>query len=314
MLKVQKSFWISIKLLVFVLVVFFFSKQLLKFSRNDFSNLSLSQPSYFIGAFLLVFLNWGIELLKWLVTVKLIAPKTSVKAVTQSLLAGISTGVVTPNRIGNFIGRMMYFKGKNRGLIIIGTLYGNLAQFIASACLGSIGLFYLKNDYITHDYSIFAILFSFFIVVFAVILYIVYPFASLQFFTRFKSFQRLSNLIVFFQAHAKRLLTPLLLFSVIRYFIFVLQFLFVLLSFGVSYSPSLVLALFLLYLLTTLTPSLLFGKLLVRETVALLILGTFVSNPAVIIVSSLSLWVINLGIPSLVGLFYLLRFKRFSAE
>jgi hypothetical protein len=97
--------------------------------------------------------------------------------------------------------------------------------------------------------------------------------------------------------------------SMLRYLIFVVQFILVLLSFGVDFSFSLVLAVFLLYLLTTLTPSLIFGKLFVRETVALLILSAFVSNPVVIIVSSLSLWGMNLGVPSLLGLFFLVKAK-----
>lgn len=309
MLKVQKSFWKFIKILVFVLVVFVFVKQVLKFSVHDFSNLTLERLDLLFLALVLVFLNWGLELLKWLITVKLIVPKISLKVTIHSLLAGVSTGVVTPNRIGNFIGRMVYFKGKDKGLIIVGTLYGNLAQFIASILLGAIGLFYLKNNYISPDYSLFALVSSFILVVFSFVLYLFYPFVSIEFFKRNSFVNRFGNIIHHFQHFARKLLLPLLAMSMLRYLIFVVQFILVLLSFGVDFSFSLVLAVFLLYLLTTLTPSLIFGKLLVRETVALLILSAFVSNPVVIIVSSLSLWVMNLGVPSLLGLFFLVKAK-----
>ena len=103
----------------------------------------------------------------------------------------------------------------------------------------------------------------------------------------------------------------LLVLSLTRYLVFITQFGLLLLAFGADYSEDLINALYLHFVITSILPSLIMGKLVIRETVALIVLGSFVSNNAIIILSSLSLWMINLGVPALIGLIILLR-KRIA--
>lgn len=310
MLNIRKSFWNVIKISVFVLLVMLFVKQLLKLSLQDFSSLALDKPWLMILVFLLFFLNWGLEFIKWYFIVRLVAVNTKIAILFRSLFAGIATGILTPNRMGNFIGRMVYFEGKNKIQLIAGTLYGNLAQFIASILLGAIGLFYLSEVYLTPNYSILAVSISFFTVFIALFFYFGYPYLSLPFLKNFEILRKARNSLEQFRPFAQKLIFPLLSISFLRYLVFVMQFIFVLMAFGTHFTMELILAVFLLYLLTTLTPSLLFGKLVIRETVALLVLNNFVENSAVIIISSLLLWMINLGLPALLGLTYFIKLKR----
>ena len=55
----------------------------------------------------LMIMNWGLEALKWQVLVKSTQPLNFIQAF-GSVLAGLATGLITPNRIGNFIGRNAY--------------------------------------------------------------------------------------------------------------------------------------------------------------------------------------------------------------
>src|SRR5690554_7122226 len=87
------------------------------------------------------------------------------------------------------------------------------------------------------------------------------------------------------------------------------QFLLMLMAFGEPFSLLLLAGVFFTYLVSTLIPSFVFGKLLIRETSGLVILSFGVENEMVIIVSSLLRWLINLGIPSLIGMFFIFRKK-----
>jgi uncharacterized membrane protein YbhN (UPF0104 family) len=262
-----------------------------------------------VFAILLVPINWGLEFWKWLYTVKTMDANVHTSQVTQSLLAGISTGFVTPNRLGNFIGRMLYFKGRKSALLILGTLYGNLAQFIASLIFGVVGFILVGSIVFDIDKESHFSSWLLFVGVFSVFLFAFYPLLPIE---RLKWFKRYLNVLAKFRLKAKKIALPLLFLSLIRYLVFVLQFSLLLIAFGANYSHELIYGLYLHYLIVTLTPTLIFGKLIVRETVGLFVLSSFVFNPAIIIAASLFLWLINLGIPALVGLYFLVKVKYVS--
>jgi uncharacterized membrane protein YbhN (UPF0104 family) len=305
-LKVQKSLLWSVKFLVFVYVVYYLVIQLQKISVNDFSSLELARPSYLFIAVALVPVNWGFEFLKWKLTVYKIGYSISKGQLIQSLLAGISSGFITPNRIGNFIGRMLFFKPRQRVLLVLGTLYGNLSQFLATVFFGMIGLYFSMNHRLTFDYSDVLVILSIVLTALAILLYFMYPFVPLE---KLTFLRKKSGVIGLFRSSAKKLVLPLLLLSGMRYLIFILQFSLLLIGFGADYSQEMIFSLYVLYLASTLTPNLILGKLVVRETLALIILGTFIPNPFIILVASFSLWIINLGFPALIGLFFFLKPK-----
>ena len=301
-LKLRKSLLWSVKILVFLLVLYIFIIQLNKISNKDITELTILNFWYIFFAILLVPINWGLEFLKWFYTVKSIDSNIRTSQITQSLLAGISTGFVTPNRLGNFIGRMFYFKGRKGALLILGTLYGNLAQFIASLIFGVVGFFLVGA--LVFDFEKESYFFTTAMIIggMAVILFVIYPLIPIE---KLNWFKRYLNVLTKFRMKAKRLAVPLLVLSLVRYLIFVLQFCLLL----INYTHELIYGLYLHYLIVTLTPTLIFGKLVVRETIGLLVLSTFITNPTVIIAASLFLWLINLGIPALTGLYFLLKVK-----
>ena len=305
-LKVQKSLLWSIKFLVFVFVCYYLLIQLQKISESELRNLSVENPTYIIIAFFLVFMNWGLEWLKWYLTVLRVGYSSPKRRILQSMLAGVSTGFVTPNRIGNFIGRMLYFPPRERALLVVGTLYGNLAQFVATVTFGLVGISFTANHVFEFDYSNILVVAALVFTTFSFIIYFLYPVVPLAYFTWFK---RRSNLIRLFRGSAKKLCLPLFALSLLRYLVFILQFTLLLIGFGADYSHEMIYSLYVLYLASTLTPNLVLGKLVVRETLALIILGGIIINPAVVIAASFSLWLINLGFPALIGLLFFLRPK-----
>lgn len=91
---------------------------------------------------LLVALNWGLEMFKWNL---LIAPQlgTRWQTAVKGVLSGTTFGVFTPNRFGEFIGRVLALGPKQR---ITGTLLSfvnGVAQTVATFTFGVLGMIFL---------------------------------------------------------------------------------------------------------------------------------------------------------------------------
>lgn len=303
-IKIRKSFGALIKVIVFIGICYALYIQLAKLSIADFEELNISNWTYFLIAVFLVFFNWGVELVKWMIIIKPISNEHSSATLIKSLFSGIATGIITPNRLGNFIGRMLYFKGRKRILAALGTLYANLSQFLATLIFGAVGFYSVgdqligeENHFILKAVLITAISMSFF-------LYIIFAFGPEIFKFMYRKYQ---NTVDILQEQLKHVSFILLLLSLLRYLVFISQFGLLLLAYGADYSEDLISALYLHFLIISIMPTLIMGKLVIRETIALLILGSFIPNQAIIVISSLTLWVINLGIPSLIGLYFILK-------
>ncbi|MEZ4922281.1 MAG: hypothetical protein R2780_03845 [Crocinitomicaceae bacterium] len=102
--------------------------------------------------------------------------------------------------------------------------------------------------------------------------------------------------------------TTVLFVSITRYLVFLAQFYLLLNCFPINVaSDTLILAIALVYLITTIIPSFLFGKLFIREASALFVLEGFGIESSIILLTAFLLWFINLAIPSLVGAVILLK-------
>lgn len=75
-----------------------------------------------------------------------------------------------------------------------------------------------------------------------------------------------------------------------------------LIAFGAPWSWELVAAIWQVYLLTMLAPSLFLGKIGVKESIALFVLSTMGLNEASVLFASLSIWLLNTVFPALFGL------------
>src|SRR5690554_1640241 len=291
--------------MLFVVVLFLFVKQISQLNISQFYSLSFENPGYFILVILLLPFNWGFELLKWREILKANEIEYNLKKILSSLFSGVTTGIITPNRIGNFIGRMLFFKGKIRRQLILGTLYSNFAQFLSTITFGAISIIWF-HEVLFSTYGELATYISCIILLICLTFYVVITYVSLP---SLKFINKKENLLKHYQVNARQFVFPLFYLSSLRYLIFSFQFLLRLMAFGEPFSLLLLAGVFFTYLVSTLIPSFVFGKLLIRETSGLVILSFVVENEMVIIVSSLLLWLINLGIPSLIGMFFIFRKK-----
>lgn len=285
---------------LFLFVAFLFYKQLSKITSEQLSSISIALPLAFLLAILLVIPNQWFEFKKWKKIVHSFSTITSKTTLVKSYFAGNITGLVTPNLIGNFIGRMYYFERRYRPKIIVLTLLANGSQFLTSIYFGllSITLFGFKPFQIHPVNPIYLTVFI------SITLILYFTFEQLL-----KNFQFLKKINIHL-LNSFEIRYSLLLYSLIRYLIFSFQYFLILCSFGVPIDLKLIPIIWSIYFWSTLTPSLWFGKLVIRESISIWILSQYIENTGIILIASISLWCINQGIPAIIGFPFLKMQKK----
>ena len=282
-------------ILLAVIAVFFY----FQFIKIDWSKekIQLIHPFYLILTLLLVPMNWFLEWIKWVITLNIAEVQTTQKIKLNAFFAGIITGMLTPNMLGNFIGRIYYFERRNRISLIVLTLVSNYAQFIASIVFGIIGILILGRIPIDLEID----QFNFILIVIGLVVILFY--FNFEWF--FKLLKRKARIHLLIRNIKRRRMYrwKILLLSFLRHGIFTLQFSFMLHAFGENLSLENVFWIWQVYLWVTIAPSLLLGKLAIRESIAIWVLTLAGMGELTVLISSFLIWTFNLLLPTIIGLF-----------
>ena len=192
--------------------------------------LQSSSPFYLILAMLLVPVNWALETSKWLTLLRTFYHPSFGKAY-QAVLAGVTVSLITPNRIGEYGGRVVFIPDGFRWQATISTLVGSLAQLISLLGFGLIAVLVLTLT--QFDFSNF-VLWAYFSlsILLIVLLFLIYfnlplvikvarklPFWEKwkRYFAPLKSIQKFPN----------KTLKSALFFASLRYFLYFFSVLFI---------------------------------------------------------------------------------------
>jgi uncharacterized membrane protein YbhN (UPF0104 family) len=282
-------------ILLAVIAVFFY----FQFIKIDWSKekIQLIHPFYLILTLLLLPMNWFLEWIKWVITLNIAEVQTTQKIKLNAFFAGIITGMLTPNMLGNFIGRIYYFERRNRISLIVLTLVSNYAQFIASIVFGIIGILILRK--IPVDFEINKFYFLLIVIGLVVILF----YFNFEWFFKFLKRKARIHLLIRNIKRRRMYRWKTLLLSFLRHGIFTLQFSFMLHAFGENLSLENVFWIWQVYLWVTIAPSLILGKLAIRESIAIWVLTLAGMGELTVLISSFLIWTFNLLLPTIIGLF-----------
>ena len=285
-------------MILFFGVSYLLYTQLSSVKLVDWELLELKHPIYLLLSCALLILNWGAEWIKWTSTLTIIQTNTANKTNFRAFMAGIATGLITPNMIGNFLGRMYYFKKEFRPSIILMTLLSSFSQFFASIFFGLLSLILLNETPFGLNLKsiiILIILFCSFLLLFF------FKFEKLKwkYLTRKKHYSKVVELL----KNNDKFRFKLLYLSLGRHFIFTLQFWLMFNAFEDALNFDTFLWIWQIFFWTTLVPSLWFGKLVIRESIALIVLGSVGFGQVEILTASVLIWIVNLALPSLFSVF-----------
>lgn len=282
-------------MIVLVLIAVFFYYQIKGINWNQ-NQINLSRPFFILIVLALVPLNWLLEWWKWTSTLNVLEIRTTKLIEKHSFFAGIVTGMITPNMLGNFIGRIYYFERKNRVSLTILTLMTNYAQFIASMVFGLLAIVILGKIPFEFDVSK---LTSILLLSASAFLLLYFNFERILKFFNLKP--RVYSLIQNLKKR-KRYRWKILLLSVLRHAVFTLQFSLMLYVFNEDFTIENIFWVWQVYLWVTLAPSLILGKLAIRESISIWVLTFAGMGEFSVLISSFLIWTINLLIPTIVGL------------
>lgn len=253
----------------------------------------------------LVLVNWGLEALKWQ---RLMARVERVPygRAFQATLAGTSIGLVTPNRTGEFIGRVLFLDPGHRVSASFATALGSIAQFVVTLVMGGIALVLLalRPDALPWPggwTSTALISLTALCAAGALVLYLV-PRLLRQLLLLIPVLGRLERASAVLDAYGPRELWSVLGLSVLRYAVFTGQFVLLCLLFKTGVSATTVaLVVPVIYLVSTLVPTVLITELGVRGSAAVAFFLPVGGAEAPVLLATTTLWLMNLVLPALVG-------------
>jgi len=309
--KTKQFLFLLVKLTIIAGAFYFIYTKIVHNERLEFSLFIAQLESNVFNNYgviftllMFTFLNWFFEILKWKSLASFVQ-KISLSNAAKQSLGSLTASLFTPNRIGEYGAKAVYFKKGNRRKIMLMNLISNSTQMMATTVFGIIGLVY----FLIH-FPVDIELFRLRKVAYLIALLIGFVFLGRKFgFKKIRGFY-IDKIIRFIKEIPVRVHFLNVLFSVIRYLIFSHQFYFLLTIFDVQIDYMTAMAFIAsMYLMASLVPSLSFFDWLIKGSVALWIFS-FVGNYDLIIVTiSLVMWALNFGLPSIFGSYFVLNFR-----
>lgn len=307
--KTKQFFWLIIKLSIVIGCGYFIYTKLIENEQLSFSDFyqklienNVFSPKNIIILLIFTILNWFLEILKWskLASFSL---KTNLKSAAIQSLASLTTSLITPNRIGEYGAKAMYFNKKYRKQILGVNLVGNFYQMLMTLFFGIIGFSFFVIKY-NVEIDFFRILRFLILGVFIISAFF---YGAKKFNYKGFTFEKARN---FIKLIPKNLNIKVASFSFLRYVVFSHQFYFLTLVFnlniGYLYAISAITS---VYFIASIVPMLSLFDVVLKGSVAIWIFSIFKIEPLTIISITTMMWVLNFVLPAIIGGYFVLIFK-----
>lgn len=308
--KAKQFLVLLVKLLIVGGAFYFIYNQLAnndKLDWNKFIVLFRKNQSVLGIAFILLLsvLNRYFEILKWQNLAKFIH-EISVYEATKQVLAALTAGIFTPNGVGEYAGKALYYPKSDAKKVVFLNLICNGIQMILTVIFGIFGLLYFNAQYNVITSKAVAILFGGFVVVLIVL------FSLKKIKIKGYSIEKLIHKI---NEIPKAIHQKNILLGILRYLVFSHQYYFLFLAFDVDL-PYLILmsAVTSVYFLASSLPTFQFLDFAVKGSVAIYFFGILGVNEWIVVFISTLMWFLNVVLPVVLGSYFVLNFKTKTAE
>lgn len=338
--KVRKTYNYIIRLLIIFTTYGFIFRQV--FYKRDINELWIIFKDSISGDYatpvllallLLMFINWGTEAWKWRFLIRKIEPLSWIRSF-EAVLTGVAVSSFTPNRIGDYFGRVFILEKANRIEGIFITILGSMSQLLITFMMGTTGIYIMFIAYSDTLLSYFHIpdhLFAYFLwgggvlllglnVLFMLLFLNISLLSSFARRMKGKVVRRLASYIHVLSAYNSKELIYVILLSALRFAVFSTQMYLLLSLFSVKLPPAdafVIIAV--IFFVMTMIPTIALTELGIRGSVALFLIGVYYGSPLEmpdglslgIVAASTCLWIINLAIPALGGGAFVFNLKFF---
>ena len=257
-----------------------------------------------------MFVNTSLEGLKWYLLTRSVAPISYSRAFA-SYLAGVAFAIITPNRIGEYPGRILYLGKGNTSRYINVSILGITAQLWSVYFFGLTGLIYYNIAFPAPMAKV------------ALVLCVIANIAAAILYWRFDKwlpwlgkFRMLRKFAIY-----GRLLTRIttkrqmiiLTISIVRFAIFTAQYLFLLkwMNVDVPIAAGFCMAALFFWIMAVI-PSIALTELGIRGNVCIYLFQNFSDNTIGMLAATTGIWLLNLIIPSVIGSLLIIRMRLVS--
>jgi uncharacterized membrane protein YbhN (UPF0104 family) len=262
---------------------------------------------------LLAFLNIYLQFLKWKITCGYILNEKNNKRILLSLFYGFSGGVFTPARIGEYFGRAAAFKDKSFIKVAVATFIDKIFPLMTVAAFGALAsILFIHYYYHVSVYLTGALFILTFVLFYAAYIISMDPrFWNSVLFNRISKSPRIKKIfdnLSILKELDRFYTTQMVFISIAFYICFILQYALLTAAFSGHYNfIHYIWAGNLVMFATTIIPPVSLGDLGIREGASTFFLHIFGEVQSVGFNSSIFLFLINILIPSVIGLFLLLK-------
>lgn len=263
--------------------------------------------------FALMLCNWGLEAAKWKQLIARVEQISLWRAI-ESVFCGLTWAVFTPNRLGEYGGRVFFLSPKRRIIGVVAMTVGNIGQLVLTNVFGAIAVCVFVHRFIPIE-PIFqaaicgvAMVFAlFFIIFYFNIKWLNSLLLSMKFTRKYERFYAV------LARYEKKELLKILLFCLARYAVFTTQYIIVFLWLipELHMTDILMLVPILFFVQSTL-PSLDLLDIGIRSVTALFFFKYVTNQNTAVVACIASIWLINIIIPAILGSYFVFKLNFFG--
>ena len=266
--------------------------------------------------------NWGLEARKWQLALRPVGGIAYGNAF-KAVFTGAAVASFTPNRMGEYLGRMLYVPEGRRTQSIALTIACSIAQLMITLIAGLAGTLYVRfaphRAFPVQSHLLLA-LNILLVIVLLLLISLTFIYFRLAWVTRLllkiPGTQRFSTYLKVLENFDATILVWILFLSFGRYLVFIVQYSLVFPVFGVNIGfwqagggMSVV------FLVMAIVPTFTFlTELGLRWEASIQVLELYSPNTVGIFAASFAIWLINLIIPALIGSLLIVSIKLFKSR
>jgi hypothetical protein len=305
--KSNQLLWLVLKLLTVILCCYFIFtniafKEELKFIDfySKMMNFGVFSSKNIIFMLFFTIINHFLEIKKWKTLTKSVKNNSWFEATEQSL-ASLTFSIITPNRIGEYGAKVLFYPNNKRKQILLLNFAGNFYQLAITIILGMIGLVFL---YKYASFSIISIQNSIIIIIALISVIGIFYFLKENY---SKIGDWLSKIIELLSFKNNKIV---ILISLLRYLVFSHQFYFLIYCFklNISYFEAMT-AISSVYLIASCIPILSLFDVSLKGSVAIIVFSIFEIDSIQILSITTLMWLLNFVFPAIIGSYFVFQFN-----
>ena len=297
--KTKQFLVLLIKILIVVCAFYFIYNELTNNDKLDWDKFLIvfNKNQSVIGIIFILYLSFQnrfLEILKWqnlVATFKII----SIGEATKQVLSALTAGIFTPNGIGEYAGKVLYYEKSKASEIVFLNLVCNGIQLILTIIFGIVGLFIL-------EFGIWVLeILGLILIVFIILLLIKK--------IKIKGYS-INDFILKINEISRAIHRKNIFMAIARYLTFSHQYYFLFLAFDVHLPYfSMMATIATVYFLASSLPSFQFLDFAVKGSIGIYFYSLLGVNQWIVIFITTLMWFLNIVIPVAIGSFYVLNFK-----